>query len=131
MSVKKPIQEEASPEGTFLREMLDAQIDPKAEDELAAAEALFKKSREEEQERITEFAEWIEDITRQSHPESSFEDRIEPAPQIEAPTQLEQNDVPTELTADFDNLISEADPDTVEPRPDRKEEKGEDAERPL
>jgi hypothetical protein len=131
MSVKKPIQEEASPEGILLREMLDAQIDSKVEDEFVDAEAFFKKSREEEQERIADFSEWVEDIAQQSDPESSYidDDPLEPAAQMEARRdQLEQNETPTELTADFDE-VSEA--DAVEPERERKEEKVENAERPL
>jgi hypothetical protein len=132
MSVKKPSREEASPEGILLREMLDAKIDSKVEDELADAEALFKKSREEEQERIADFAEWVRDTASQPHPESDIEyDLVEPAPETEAPTQLEEKHVPTELSAVFDQLVSEADPDTVEPERERKQEKVENAERPL
>jgi hypothetical protein len=60
LSVKKTSQEagkiEVSPEGILLREMPDASIDSKTENEFANAEALFKKSREEEQERIASFS---------------------------------------------------------------------------
>jgi hypothetical protein len=132
MSAKKPSREEASPDGILLREMLDAQIDSKAEDELAAAEALFKKSREEEQERIADFAEWIEHIASQPHPEPDIEyDLVERAPQTEAVSEPSENESATEPAADFDQLVSEADADTVEPKPERKEEKVENAERPL
>jgi hypothetical protein len=127
MRDKKPCEEpektETSHERILLREMLDAQVDSKTEDELADAEALFKKSTEEEQERIADFSESIEDIAQQSHPEPSYieHDPIEPAPQTKTrPGEIEQDRVPTELTADFDQLVSEADADTVEPNPTNK-----------
>ena len=130
MSIKKPSQEQTSSEGVLLRETLNVLVDSKPESDLDNFEAAFKKSREEEQERIAEFAEWIEDITRQSHQESDIEyDLMEPGPQTEAPIQLELNDVPTELTADLDDLVSEA--DTIETERERKEEKVDNAERSL
>jgi hypothetical protein len=139
MSVRKSNQEagksEISPEGILLREMLDAPVYSKTENELADAEALFSKSREEEQVRIADFSEWIENIAQQSHPELSYveDDPIELAPvtQTEArPGEIEQNDATPELTADLDLLVSEADADSVETR-GQKLEKEENAERPL
>jgi hypothetical protein len=56
---------------------------------------------------------------------------MERAFETEALGEPGQNEAATELTADFDELVSEADPNTVEPKPERKEEKVEDAERPL
>jgi hypothetical protein len=135
VSVKKKSQEgkiETSPDGILLREMLDVLVDSKPESDFDNFEAAFKKSREEEQERAADFVEWIEDIAQQSHPESDIEyDLMEPAPQTEEPGEPGQNEAAHELTADYDELVPEADADTVEPRPDRKEEKVEDAERPL
>jgi hypothetical protein len=138
MSIKKPSQEatiENSPEGILLREMLDAQTDSKVEDELANAEALFKKSREEERERTADFAEWVRDTASQPHPELiHFEDdQVESTLTTESKTrfdQIEHDDAMAEPTADPDQIAPEVG-HTVEPRPDQKEEKVENAERPL
>ena len=131
MSVKKSQDQknEVTPEGTLLREMLDASVDSKAEDVFENAEALFKKSKEEEQERIVDFSEWIEDIARQAHPEIDFED--EPAESVtQMPSEIEQNDTLTEPAVELDQLLSEVNADTAEAH-DQKEEKAENAERSL
>jgi hypothetical protein len=127
--------DEKDARGMLLRRFLDAETRGHSSEDydvLGRAEAFFRKSEEEEQERIADFSEWIEDIAQQSHPESFYieDDPIEPAPQIE-PRQGEQREVLTELTAESDQLVSEADADTVEPKLDQKEEKVENAERSL
>jgi hypothetical protein len=129
VSVKKSQEKtEVGPEGVLLRELLDASIDSKTESDLPDAEALFKKSENEEQERITDFSEWVQDIVRQPHPEIDFQDDLTESV-IQAPAETEQDDVTPELTTDPDQLLSEADQDKVETN-DQKE-KGENAERPL
>lgn len=122
MSAKK--KDEVSPEGILFREMLDASVGSKTEDEFADAEALFKKSREEEQERIADFSEWIENIAGQPHPEVYAEDdsaELAPVTQTETrPVEVEQNDASVELTADLDQLIAEAELDRADSH-DQKE----------
>jgi len=124
--------DEKDARGMLLRRFLDAETrDHSLEDYdvLERAEVFFKKSEEEEQERTADFSEWIQDIVRQPHPEIAFENNPTEST-IQAPVEIEQNDATPELTADLDQLVSEADADTVETH-DKKEEKVENAERPL
>jgi hypothetical protein len=124
--------DEKDARGMLLRRFLDAETrDHSSEDYdvLERAEAFFKKSEEEEQERIADFSEWIQETVRQPSPEIDFEDyRAESSPYTEKPNETEQEAL-TELTADLDHLFLEAGADTVDTK-DQKE-KTENAERSL
>jgi hypothetical protein len=117
--------------GTLLRRFLDSETlhHPFGEyDVVERAEAFFKKSEKEEQERISDYCEWVQHIVRQPDPEIDFEDDpIESTTQM--PAESVQNDVTGELATDLDQALSEADAD-IETQ-EKKEENLENAERPL
>jgi hypothetical protein len=117
--------DEKEARGMLLRHFLDAETrdHPFGEyDVVERAEAFFKKSEKEEQERISDYCEWVQDIVRQPHPEIDFEDDpIESTTQM--PAESVQNDVTGELAADLDQALLEADADI-----ETGKERGEDGE---
>lgn len=115
MKNQSPIEQgerrEVSPQGNLLREMLDESTTQQKDfDTIERAENFFKKSADEEQERIDNFTEWIEDSTRQSHPEPTYEDEpiesIQPKPELEAKPVIEHSPLESQ-TADIDILFAE------------------------
>jgi len=98
--------------GMLLKRFLDAEISEsrfEGHDILERAEASFEKSREEEQKREADFAEWVKETSRQPHEEFEYEyDPMEsPTPMHTDAIAAKQSDTHTELILDLQGSLKE------------------------
>jgi hypothetical protein len=117
--------------GMLLKELLDAETLDHTfgeYDVVERAEAFFKKSEKEEQERMADFSKWVEEIARRQHSEPFYEEdliELEHAAQTDPQPEKAQDDI-NELAADLDELVSEPEAEAVKAHD--KEEKVENEE---
>jgi hypothetical protein len=117
--------------GELLKEFLDAETrrHPIGEfDVVERAEAFFKRSEKDEQEKIADYSEWVKEIARQPHSEPFYEEdpiELEHVAQTDPQPEKAQDDI-NELAADLDELVSEPEAEAVKAHD--KEEKAENEE---
>jgi hypothetical protein len=109
---------EATPQEILLRDMLDESAPQKDFDTVERAEEFFKKSADDERERLDSFTEWIESVAEQTHPEPMYSDD-EPAESVQLP--IEPSQIAGEQTpsleiqnVDLEMLVSELDANPLE-----------------
>lgn len=111
---KSTAHAEPSPQGILLREMMGEQAGSQQKDldTIESAEAVFKKSSEEEQARLDSFTEWVDGVARPSHPEPLYLDD-EPVESVQVPkveleaSIAEQTPALEVQNVDLEMLISE------------------------